>query len=104
MSAPRAKTAGLTPTHATVVRAVLAATLPQARVLMFGSRATGRARPFSDLDLLVVTPERLSLADRVGAVDAFERSTLPFRVDLVEAGGLPAGMRQRIESELRELP
>jgi uncharacterized protein len=105
LSAVRATpAAGLTAAHAAVVRDVLAAMLPNARVLMFGSRATGRARPFSDLDLLVVKPERLSLTDRVGVVDAFEQCALPFRVDIVEAAGLPAGMRQRIESELRELP
>jgi predicted nucleotidyltransferase len=39
-----------------IIRAILAAHLPQnARVLVFGSRATGRARPFSDLNLALVS-------------------------------------------------
>ncbi len=35
----------------------LAAAAPGARVILFGSRARGEARPDSDLDLLVIEPE-----------------------------------------------
>jgi predicted nucleotidyltransferase len=35
----------------------LAAAAPDARVILFGSRARGEARPDSDLDLLVIEPE-----------------------------------------------
>jgi predicted nucleotidyltransferase len=35
----------------------LAAAAPGARVVLFGSRARGEARPDSDLDLLVIEPE-----------------------------------------------
>jgi predicted nucleotidyltransferase len=36
------------------VRRIVDALIPGNEVWVFGSRATGRARPFSDLDLLVV--------------------------------------------------
>ncbi|NIC42532.1 nucleotidyltransferase domain-containing protein [Aquabacterium sp. A08] len=45
---------------------------------MFGSRAMGRARPFSDLDLLLTTPERLSWQQRCELADRFEQSPCPF--------------------------
>jgi predicted nucleotidyltransferase len=35
----------------------LAAAAPAAKVILFGSRARGEARPDSDLDLLVIEPE-----------------------------------------------
>jgi len=35
----------------------LAATAPDARVILFGSHARGNARPDSDLNLLVIEPE-----------------------------------------------
>lgn len=37
----------------------LAAAAPGARVILFGSRARGEARPDSDLDLLVIEPEEV---------------------------------------------
>lgn len=85
------------------VRRILDACLPGAQVQVFGSRATGRSRPFSDLDLLVLEPSRLSLAQRADLRDAFEASRLPFRVDVVEAAGLAPGMAQRVAAECRPL-
>ncbi len=72
---------------------------PAGFVRVFGSRATGRARPFSDLDLLFVEPRQLSWAQRADLRDRFEASDLPFRVDLVEAAGLADGMVGRVLAE-----
>jgi len=54
------------------------------RVFIFGSRATGRAKKFSDYDIGIIGKKpvewkALSLAD-----EAFEESDLPFKVDLVD--------------------
>lgn len=87
-----------------LVRQLVHRVLPGATVSVFGSRATGRARPFSDLDLLVCDPPRLSWAQRAELRDAFEASTLPFNVDVVELAGLPEGMRQRVQAEATPLP
>ena len=38
----------------------LAAAAPDAKVILFGSRARGEARPDSDLDLLVIEPQKVS--------------------------------------------
>jgi uncharacterized protein len=90
--------------QARAIRQVLQAVLPGARVAVFGSRATGRARPFSDLDLLLLEPPRLNWAQRADLRDAFEASSLPFKVDLVEAAGLAPGMATRVLAESRPLP
>lgn len=81
------------------LRQTIDALLPGATVCVFGSRANGRARPFSDLDLLLVDPPRLPLALRAALVDAFEAGPLPFRVDLVERDGLWPGMVDRVLGE-----
>ncbi|MFM7675941.1 MAG: nucleotidyltransferase domain-containing protein, partial [Synechococcus sp.] len=54
------------------VAAVLAAVHPAPlRLVLFGSRARGEARPDSDLDLLVVMPQaRLTPLDRQVALQA----------------------------------
>ena len=89
----------LTPAQARTVRSIIHRVLPGARVRVFGSRATGRARPFSDLDLLLLEPPRLTWAQRADLRDLFEASELPFRVDVVEAEALPPGMAARVADE-----
>lgn len=96
----------LAPDQARTVCAIVDRVIPDGEVRVFGSRATGRARPFSDLDLLIVQPARLSWAQRADLRDLFEASDLPFRVDVVEAEGLPEGMAVRVAGEsvsLRDL-
>lgn len=66
---------------------------------VFGSRATGRARPFSDVDLLLLEPAQLGWQQRVELLDALESSDLPFRADVVEAANLPEALRVRIQRE-----
>ncbi len=81
------------------LRALVDAVIPGARVAVFGSRATGRARPFSDVDLLILEPAHLTWQQRTTLQDALERSDLPFRVDVVEAGSVPNGLWTRIQAE-----
>ena len=90
----------LTRTEVRTVRSIVHAVLgADARVRVFGSRATGRARPFSDLDLLFVQPACLSWQQRADLRDRFEASDLPFRVDLVDGEALAPGMAQRVVAE-----
>jgi predicted nucleotidyltransferase len=95
----RPRPIALTPDQARLVRAILESVVPGATVRVFGSRATGRARPFSDLDLLVVQPARLDWAEQAALRDRFEASELPFRVDLVEAEGLAPEVAARVDAE-----
>lgn len=96
----------LTQDQACIVCNILDQVIPGAEVRVFGSRATGIARPFSDLDLLVIQPARLSWTQRADLRDQFEASDLPFLVDVVEAGALAEGMADRVRNEsvsLREV-
>ncbi len=83
------------------LRAVDVAELPVGgfQAWVFGSRATGRARQYSDLDILIARAKPLDWRERANLCDAFEASDLPFRVDIVEAHALAAGMRERVFSE-----
>ncbi len=56
---------------------------PVKRVFIFGSRATGRFKTGSDIDLAIMNegvPE-ITLSE---LLSEFEESTLPYRVDLVD--------------------
>lgn len=98
------RSVALSAAQARCVRQLIDAVLPGARVAVFGSRATGRARPYSDLDLLVLEPPQLSGSQRADLRDAFEASDLPFKVDVVEASGLTGQMAQRVLDEAVSLP
>jgi uncharacterized protein len=93
----------LTPLQRALVRRLIDTVVPGAEVAVFGSRSTGRARPHSDLDLLFLTPARLTWPQRAALRDAFEASDLPFTVDLVDAAGLPEGMASRVMAEAQPL-
>lgn len=67
-----------------VVRGILQAHVPQYEVWAFGSRAKWTAKPYSDLDLAVITHQPLSLAVSAALSDAFAESDLPWRVDVVD--------------------
>jgi predicted nucleotidyltransferase len=102
--AARSTDPALSPAQRTLVRRLLDGVLPGAKVAVFGSRATGQARPFSDLDLLFIEPPRLTWAQRADLRDAFEACALPFGVDVVELDGLAEGMRARVLAEAQPLP
>ena len=67
-----------------MVIGILARYIPDREVRVMGSRLTGGAKSFSDLDLVIMGREPLSLGARGDLRDAFDDSSLPFTVDLVE--------------------
>jgi uncharacterized protein len=68
---------------------------------VFGSRATGGARRYSDLDLAIDAGRPLVLDEIANLSEAFRDSDLPYRVDLVDWHNLDARFRQTIASDLR---
>ena len=75
----------ITAAHRRLVLDVLRAHLPAgAAAWVFGSRATGRARRYSDLDIAIDAGRRLSLDETAVLAEAFSESDLPYRVDLVD--------------------
>ena len=58
--------------------------VPDYAVWAFGSRVTGKAKPYSDLDLAVITETPLSLSAIALLNEAFAESNLTIRVDIVD--------------------
>lgn len=54
------------------------------RAFIFGSRAIGKNRKFSDIDLGIIGTKSLSSKEFVTIKDKFDESDLPYRVDLVD--------------------
>jgi uncharacterized protein len=58
--------------------------VPDCEVRVFGSRVTGTARPFSDLDLVLVGKEKLDPQRLEALRNAFSESDLPIMVDVLD--------------------
>jgi type I restriction enzyme S subunit len=79
---------------------ILRAHLPQhTKAWVFGSRATGRARRHSDLDLAIDAGRRLTLDEIAELAEAFSDSDLPYKVDLVDWYDIDDRWRQTIASD-----
>jgi uncharacterized protein len=87
----------LKPQYLALTQTILSAHLPRAQLQAFGSRTTGQAKPFSDLDLAVLDDLRFSDRELATARYALEDSALPIRVDLVRWSQLPQSLRSVIE-------
>ena len=74
----------LPPQHLEKVRAILSEHVPHCEVRAFGSRLSGPAKDYSDLDLAVVASGKLNRDVLRHLQEAFEESDLPFRVDVLD--------------------
>ncbi len=66
---------------------------------MFGSRATGRAWRYSDLDLAIDAGRRLTLDELAILAEAFSESDLPYKVDVVDWHAIDDRFRELIAGE-----
>jgi predicted nucleotidyltransferase len=87
----------LAPAHRRIVLDLLGANLPQgSKVWVFGSRATGQARRYSDLHLALDAGRRLKLDASAALREAFTESDLPYRVDVVDWHAIDDRLRRLI--------
>ena len=74
----------ITPEERAIVLQILNEIVPNREVRVFGSRVTGKAKPFSDLDLAIMGDEPLPLETRARLEEAFSESDLPWQVDVLD--------------------
>ncbi len=86
----------LKPAHLVELRKLLSRWVPQYEVRLFGSRVTGAAKRYSDIDLVVMSNRRLDIKTLAGLTDALSESDLPYHVDIVEWGGLSESLKGQI--------
>jgi predicted nucleotidyltransferase len=83
-----------------IIQKILRQHLPASQVHAFGSRVKNTAKPWSDLDLLIHSPKFLGPEIMGRCREAFENSSLTFRVELVERSQISESFWQEIESDL----
>ncbi|MCX7117875.1 MAG: nucleotidyltransferase domain-containing protein [Legionellales bacterium] len=70
--------------------------VPTLEVWAFGSRVKGTAKPYSDLDLALITTTPLPLEQRAILIEAFDQSNLPINVDIVDWSNITEAFRKII--------
>lgn len=73
------------------------------RVLAYGSRVQGKARPTSDLDLALDAPAPVPLPVMGALQEALKESDLPFRVDVVDLASVTPDFQALIRSQAVEI-
>lgn len=74
----------LSPDQLMLIRQILQVHVPHVDVWAFGSRASGKAKPYSDLDLALIAKEPISREVSADLSEAFSESDLPWKVDLID--------------------
>ena len=87
------------PDHWDIVRRILQKHVPHYSVWAFGSRAKWTAKPYSDLDLAIITDKPLPLDVSGSLSDDFSESDLPWRVDVVDWATTRESFKKMIERD-----
>lgn len=89
----------LRPDQLATVLAILSAKVPECEVWAFGSRAKWTAKDSSDLDIALVSAERIPMSVLGRLRQAFADSYLPMSVDVVDLHRVSDEFRQIIERQ-----
>lgn len=79
------------------VSRILKAYVPEYTVWAFGSRVSGTHKPYSDLDIAILTDQPLSIGIMATINDAFDESDLTIRVDVVDWAVTSTSFREIIQ-------
>ena len=87
--------------HLMMVKDILLKYAPEIKVGVFGSRATEKIKPHSDLDLILIGKTKIDLQTMANLETAFEDSDLPFRVDIVDWNRIEEDFKKAIEKDIQ---
>ena len=91
----------INPDHLKVVQEILRENLPSGvAVWAFGSRANWTTKDSSDLDLVLKGDSALDHGTIVALETAFEESSLPYKVDVVDLNQISNSFRRVIETQM----
>lgn len=82
------------------VREIVRRHVPSGEVFAFGSRVSGRAKEFSDLDLMVKSTGGLPWRTLADLRESFEASDLPITVDVVDWNACSVQFRSLVGAQL----
>ena len=82
-----------------LIKKILKKHLPNTEVKAVGSRVTGRAKQFSDLDLVVMSDQVIAIEKMNALKFEFSNSDLPILIDVVDWNAISDEFREKIYSD-----
>lgn len=90
--------------HLELVKKILKQFVQNATIYVFGSRAKNCAKPYSDLDLAIdQNGQKIDLSTLAKLQSAFEETTIPYTVDVVDLNAISEEFKNNIKEDLVEL-
>jgi len=86
-----------------IILRILDRYVPDSQVWAFGSRVKGNFKSYSDLDLVVISEDKMSITEFGELIEAFQESDLPFRVDVLDWHAISPEFRQVIKRKYEVL-
>lgn len=86
----------VTPQHLQIIKNILKKNIPEYEIRAFGSRVTGKAKTYSDLDLVIMSPAPIDKKILYTTEEEFAESDLPFRVDILDWQTIPDSFQKII--------
>lgn len=93
---------GLDPQHYLWIKKILSTFFPGSKVFVFGSRARGDFKRYSDLDLAIQLSNPAKAKTWQEVQEQFSESRIPIKIDLVELDKIDPDFRQSIDPELKQ--
>ncbi|MEX0849757.1 MAG: nucleotidyltransferase domain-containing protein [Candidatus Dependentiae bacterium] len=78
---------------------ILKALFPDAKIILFGSRARGDARENSDIDIAIDAGKQVSPYDIVEAKNIFSEMNIIFKVDVVDYQSVSEILQKQIDKD-----
>jgi predicted nucleotidyltransferase len=95
---------GISSEHLNWIKKILTIFLPEgSKVFVFGSRARGDYKKYSDLDLAILSKEPIQSETLLQIQEHFSESSIPFKIDLVDLNKIDPDFKLAIEKEKRSL-
>jgi predicted nucleotidyltransferase len=83
----------LAPKQLAIVGHLQATHVPECEVRAFGSLVTGKAKPYSNLDIALLAPSRLPIGRLASPREAFAESELSIHVDVLDWHAISEALR-----------
>lgn len=91
------------PKYLQIIKDIIKKNIPKYEVRAFGSRVTGKAKTYSDLDLVIMSSTPIDKKIIYSTEEDFAESDLPFRVEILDWQTIPKSFQKIINEKYESL-